>query len=104
MRLVGVRRIIRRLVSGRFFGPGFGGWDRQGSADRPRPLVLHLSTPLFSILRSFGNRYARSAPLTLGLPDGPPATTATITAAPNPTQQWAITLDGTVVGGEVSVR
>jgi hypothetical protein len=38
-----------------------------------------------------------------GLPDGPPATTATITAAPNPTQQWAITLDGTVVGGEVSI-
>ncbi|KAG7561836.1 hypothetical protein FFLO_02737 [Filobasidium floriforme] len=39
---------------------------------------------------------------TASLPDGPPATTATITAAPNPTQQWAITLDGTVVGGEVT--
>ena len=33
----------------------------------------------------------------LVLPDGPPATTATVTAAPNPTQQWAITLDGTIV-------
>jgi hypothetical protein len=56
----------------------------------PPPYHLHVSIPPLE----------HSA----GLPDGPPATTATITAAPNPTQQWAITLDGTVVGGEVSPR
>jgi uncharacterized protein YdeI (BOF family) len=38
-----------------------------------------------------------SCHLRVVLPDGAPATTATVTAAPNPTQQWAITLDGTIV-------
>jgi hypothetical protein len=32
------------------------------------------------------------------LPDGAAATTAVVTEAPNPNQQWAITLDGTIAG------
>lgn len=74
------------------------------------PLLLSLSLrlPVLITIYSQTSRaillfsVMRYPPTRAGLPDGPPATTATITAAPNPTQQWAITLDGTVVGGEVS--
>lgn len=96
-----VRRITRRPVSQRL----------QGSFFSPYPLLLSLSLrlPVLIIIYSQTSRAllllsVMYQPTRAGLPDGPPATTATITAAPNPTQQWAITLDGTVVGGEVSPR